>query len=81
MAFGLGFILGPYIGGKLADSNLVSWFSYDTPFLFAALLSAINIGLVIINFNASGVFDFTGLPAGLYSVHAFNYSNDDLATI
>lgn len=51
MAFGLGFILGPYIGGKLADSNLVSWFSYDTPFLFAALLSAINIGLVIINFK------------------------------
>lgn len=51
MAFGLGFILGPYIGGKLADSDLVWWFSYDTPFLFAALLSVINIGLVVINFK------------------------------
>jgi hypothetical protein len=40
-----------------------------------------GVDLVIINFNASGVFDFTGLPAGLYTVHAFNYSNDDLATI
>lgn len=51
MAFGLGFILGPYIGGKLADNNLVSWFSYDTPFLFAALLSAINIILVLLYFK------------------------------
>lgn len=37
--------------------------------------------LVIINFNASGVFDFTGLAPGLYTVHAFNYNNDDLAVI
>ena len=51
MSFGLGFIWCPYIGGKLAHSNLVSWFSYDTPFLFAALLSAVNIMLVIINFK------------------------------
>ena len=25
MAFGLGFIIGPYIGGKLSDSAIVSW--------------------------------------------------------
>src|SRR3989344_3479623 len=25
-AFGLGFILGPYIGGKLSDPTVVSWF-------------------------------------------------------
>jgi DHA1 family tetracycline resistance protein-like MFS transporter len=42
-AFGLGFILGPYIGGKLADPTIVSWFNIKTPFYFAALLSFINI--------------------------------------
>lgn len=46
MAFGLGFILGPYIGGKLADPIVVSWFSVTTPFLFASLLCIINIVLI-----------------------------------
>lgn len=46
MAFGLGFILGPYIGGKLADPAVVSWFSASTPFWFAAGLSLFNMGLV-----------------------------------
>lgn len=41
-AFGLGFIIGPYIGGKLSDSSLVSWFSASTPFWFAAALSFLN---------------------------------------
>lgn len=47
MAFGLGFILGPYIGGKLADPSVVSWFSAATPFWFAALLSVVNVMLVV----------------------------------
>jgi DHA1 family tetracycline resistance protein-like MFS transporter len=46
MAFGLGFILGPYIGGKLSDPTIVPWFSSSTPFWFAAVLSSINILLV-----------------------------------
>ncbi len=46
-AFGLGFILGPFIGGKLTDTTLVSWFSASTPFLFAALLSLINVVQVL----------------------------------
>ena len=66
MAFGLGFILGPYIGGKLADSNLVSWFSYDTPFLFAALLSAINIGLVLLYFKETLITP-TNRPISLFT--------------
>ena len=48
MAFGLGFILGPYVGGKLADSSVVSWFNFATPFWFAAFLSVINIVSVIV---------------------------------
>lgn len=42
-AFGIGFILGPYLGGKLSDSNLVSWFHLDTPFLMAGLLSFVSV--------------------------------------
>ncbi|MBN2793944.1 MAG: MFS transporter [Clostridia bacterium] len=46
MAFGLGFVIGPYIGGKLADPTIMSWFSFDTPFWFASILTFINILLV-----------------------------------
>lgn len=42
MAFGLGFILGPFLGGKLSDPHVVSWFNPATPFWFAAGLSTIN---------------------------------------
>ncbi len=46
MAFGLGFIMGPFIGGKLADPHVVSWFNFATPLWFAAILSLFNIILV-----------------------------------
>ena len=49
-AFGLGLIIGPYIGGKLSDPNLVHWFSAATPFWFAAGLSFINVMSVIFLF-------------------------------
>ncbi|MBL7778186.1 MAG: MFS transporter [Chitinophagales bacterium] len=42
MAFGLGFILGPAIGGVLASSDVVSFFDYSTPLWFTALLTLIN---------------------------------------
>jgi len=31
-AGGLGFVIGPLFGGRLADPNFVSWFNYATPF-------------------------------------------------
>ncbi|MEK6943269.1 MAG: MFS transporter [Nanoarchaeota archaeon] len=46
MAFGLGFIFGPFIGGKLADPTLVSWFNYATPLWFASLLALFNMLMV-----------------------------------
>ncbi len=49
-AFGLGFVVGPYVGGKLSDPNIVSWFSATTPFFFAAILSAINVLSIILFF-------------------------------
>lgn len=50
MAFGLGFVIGPYVGGKLSDPSIVSWFSFDTPFWFAAALTAVNLVLIFKNF-------------------------------
>lgn len=42
-AFGLGFIVGPYLGGRLSDPGTVSWFNASTPFWFAALLATFNV--------------------------------------
>lgn len=47
MAFGLGFILGPFIGGKLTDPQLIHWFNAATPFYFTALLSIINMLFIL----------------------------------
>jgi DHA1 family tetracycline resistance protein-like MFS transporter len=50
-AFGLGFIFGPFIGGKLADPGLVSWFSAATPFFFSGVLAIINLTLLFFYFK------------------------------
>lgn len=49
-AFGVGFIVGPYIGGKLSDPAIISWFNAMTPFVFAAILSFLNIISVLLFF-------------------------------
>jgi MFS transporter, DHA1 family, tetracycline resistance protein len=54
-AFGLGFIIGPYIGGRLSAPHASvyglfttpEWFGATTPFWFAALLSALNCLLIL----------------------------------
>ncbi|MEI6221869.1 MAG: MFS transporter [bacterium] len=51
MAFGLGFIIGPYVGGKLSDPTIVSWFNFATPFWVAAILTFLNIIAVVIRFR------------------------------
>lgn len=68
MAFGLGFIIGPYVGGKLADPSILSWFTYATPFWLSVILTTINILLVLLYFpetlvnatKATKVSVFTG---------------------
>lgn len=55
-AFGMGFVLGPYIGARLAAPNVgffglfntPGWFEPATPFWFAAILSLINVVLVML---------------------------------
>ncbi len=49
-AFGLGFIIGPVVGGILSDKTVVSWFNPSTPILFSALLVLVNIMLVAFRF-------------------------------
>ncbi len=44
----VGFIIGPLMGGQLADPNLVSWFTFATPFWIAAAMTV--IGMCIIHF-------------------------------
>ena len=39
----LGFIIGPLMGGVLADSSLVPWFTFATPFWIAALMTLTGI--------------------------------------
>jgi DHA1 family tetracycline resistance protein-like MFS transporter len=54
-AFGFGFVLGPYLGAKLGSPNISffglvhtpHWFNPATPFWFTAILSAINVLLII----------------------------------
>lgn len=47
MSFGLGGIIGPFLGGKLSDPTVLSWFNSATPFWFAAILSLINLIFII----------------------------------
>lgn len=54
-AFGIGFVMGPYLGAKMATPNLnffglfhtPHWFNPATPFWFTAILSLINMFLII----------------------------------
>jgi DHA1 family tetracycline resistance protein-like MFS transporter len=50
-AFGVGFIVGPFLGGVLADRSVLSWFSASTPFWFAAILAAANTTQVLLQFD------------------------------
>jgi DHA1 family tetracycline resistance protein-like MFS transporter len=57
-AFGLGFIIGPYLGGKLSQPSVSfyhlfdtpHWFSATTPFWFACGLCVFNVLLILTRF-------------------------------
>lgn len=54
-AFGFGFVLGPYLGAKLGSAGVSffgilhtpHWFNPATPFWFTAILSTINLMLIL----------------------------------
>ena len=51
MMAGLGFILGPALGGVLVNKDLVSWFGPSIPFWVAGSLCAVNVLLVTLMFK------------------------------
>jgi len=50
-AFGIGFIIGPFLGGELSNPAILPWFNATTPFWFAAILSFFNMLSVLFFFN------------------------------
>lgn len=68
MAFGMGFILGPFLGGMLSSKDVCSYFDYSTPLWFTAALTLVNIYYVFKQFpetfkpSAQGTVSlFTGI--------------------
>lgn len=77
-AFGIGFVLGPYIGAKLASPGLnfyglfhtPHWFNPATPFWFTAALSIINGFLILWKLQETNKHIVPGLKLKLsQSVH------------
>lgn len=51
----IAFIVGPLIGGKLADPSLVSWFSYATPFWIVCALLVFTLVWTQLSFTETKV--------------------------
>ncbi|MDR2539740.1 MAG: MFS transporter [Chlamydiales bacterium] len=47
MAWGTGFVIGPYLGGKFSDSSICAFFHLTTPFWLASVLCLLNIALLL----------------------------------
>ncbi|MGB7128924.1 MAG: MFS transporter [Candidatus Rhabdochlamydia sp.] len=47
MAWGTGFVIGPYLGGKLSDPSICAIFNLTTPFFAASFLCLLNIVLLV----------------------------------
>jgi MFS transporter, DHA1 family, tetracycline resistance protein len=51
LTFSVGLVLGPLVGSILSDTELGSWFGYDTPFFFSAILAFIAAIWIQIKFT------------------------------
>jgi DHA1 family tetracycline resistance protein-like MFS transporter len=51
LAISLGYTIGPFAAGKLADPELVSWFDYATPYWAATILLALTFVAVLVTFR------------------------------
>lgn len=49
-SLGLGFTIGPFLGGKLADPAFASWGSYVLPFMVASLMCLLSLIVIAWNF-------------------------------
>jgi DHA1 family tetracycline resistance protein-like MFS transporter len=55
LAISLGYTVGPFAAGKLADPELVSWFDYATPYWAATILLALTFVAVLVTFRETHV--------------------------
>lgn len=44
----LGFIVGPFLGGQLADPEAISWFNFSTPFWAASIMTISGIFIILL---------------------------------
>jgi len=79
VAFGIGMIGGPAIGGFFSDSSIITWFNITTPFYVVLIIIIINIIMMIIYFKntrePSGKFKFKISDSILLFVSAFKDIN------
>jgi DHA1 family tetracycline resistance protein-like MFS transporter len=52
-AFGLGFIIGPFLGGVLSTPSILPFFNASTPFIFSGILSLFNAFSIYFFFKES----------------------------
>lgn len=78
--FGIGFILGPFIGGKLADPHVLPWFNASTPFLFAGILAFVNFLSIYLFFvetnmhiDKDRVIKFFSSVSNLFKIKKLNH--------
>ncbi len=78
--FGIGFILGPFLGGKLADPQILPWFDASVPFLFAGILALVNFLSIYFFFSEtnkhtenSRKIDVFGSVKNLFKIHRLNH--------
>lgn len=62
LAMGIGFASGPYLAGVLIDPEFGAWTHPALPFFLAAVLSLVNLFLIIYKFPVSGVFQKSTKP-------------------
>jgi len=55
---GLSFVLGAFLGGKLSDPTVNSWFSPDFPLWLAACLTFLNFLFICFGFKETAIVDF-----------------------
>jgi len=60
--FGLGIILGPFVGGILSDPSVIAWFNATTPFCFASILGFINVIFIMSVFKETNLKQNKKLP-------------------
>lgn len=50
-AMTLGMVIGPLSGSYLSDTHLVHWFNITTPYIFAVVLSVLNVFMFLLCYN------------------------------